>query len=388
MLTDGTDDSDPEFDLLTVTGFTVDGFPGPYAPGATATIPGVGTLVIEADGDYTFTPVANYDGPIPAVTYTIADGNGGTDTGALTLTMQSVNDPGAITDTTTNAGNVAGSDAEVREADLATGTNPTGTAESTAGSFTIADIDGIASLTIGGTTIPLADLTAATPSAAVTIASPTYGTIAITGFDPATGTVSYTYIQDTHAPNVAGAPALDTIPLSLTDTLGNTVPGTLVIAILDDAPVANADLDRAINTAGNPSSIAIGNVATGAISAGDPNTSDGTADTASRTALMSSMKNVPWALGGVAIWYLLCGLVGAVILVVLLVLALSGKLKHGLSTASPCSGVYAESFAVWLACFVGMRYAVVEQLPESMLHLALAINIAGMLLATVIALRV
>jgi hypothetical protein len=113
---------------------------------------------------------------------------------------------------------------------------------------------------------------------------------------------------------------------------------------------------------------------------------DGTADSAGRTALMSSMKNVPWALGGVAVWYLLCGLAGAAILVLLLVLAISGKLKHGMATPSPCSAVYAESFAVWLACFVGMRYAVVEQLPESMLHLGLAINIAGMLLATVIAL--
>jgi len=113
---------------------------------------------------------------------------------------------------------------------------------------------------------------------------------------------------------------------------------------------------------------------------------DGTADASGRDALMSSMKNVPWALGGVAIWYLICGLAGAVFLVLLVVFAVTGQLKHGMASASPCSSVYAESFAVWLGCFVAMRYAVVQQLPESMAHLGIAINMAGLFFATGLAL--
>ena len=46
----------------------------------------MGTLTIGANGAYTFTPAANYAGPIPVATYTISDGTA-TDTATLTLTM-------------------------------------------------------------------------------------------------------------------------------------------------------------------------------------------------------------------------------------------------------------------------------------------------------------
>ena len=36
-----------------------------YTAGSTATIANVGTLVIAADGAYTFTPAANYNGTVP-----------------------------------------------------------------------------------------------------------------------------------------------------------------------------------------------------------------------------------------------------------------------------------------------------------------------------------
>ena len=37
-----------------------------------------------ADGSYTFTPAADYTGPVPVASYTVSDGNGGTDTATLT----------------------------------------------------------------------------------------------------------------------------------------------------------------------------------------------------------------------------------------------------------------------------------------------------------------
>ncbi|TNF56634.1 MAG: tandem-95 repeat protein, partial [Burkholderiales bacterium] len=75
-------DSDVDGDPLTVVDFEVDGVT--YLAGDTATIPGVGTLLINPDGSFTFTPVTGYSGPVPAVTYTISDGSL-TDTAQLQL---------------------------------------------------------------------------------------------------------------------------------------------------------------------------------------------------------------------------------------------------------------------------------------------------------------
>jgi CshA-type fibril repeat protein/VCBS repeat-containing protein len=87
-------DADPDGDPLSVTGFSVGG--QNFAPGQTATIAGIGTLTIAADGSYTFTPAANYNGPVPAVTYTVSDGQGGTDDGTLTLSVTDENDPPVV----------------------------------------------------------------------------------------------------------------------------------------------------------------------------------------------------------------------------------------------------------------------------------------------------
>jgi len=89
-------DSDPDTnDVLEVSGFTVviGGAPQSFAPGATADITNVGALVINADGSYTFTPYAGFEGAVPAITYTVTDGNGGSDTASLNLLVDAVNDP-------------------------------------------------------------------------------------------------------------------------------------------------------------------------------------------------------------------------------------------------------------------------------------------------------
>ncbi len=48
--------------VLGVASFTVAGDPTVYAAGTTATIVGIGTLTIAANGDYNFTPVLNWNG--------------------------------------------------------------------------------------------------------------------------------------------------------------------------------------------------------------------------------------------------------------------------------------------------------------------------------------
>jgi hypothetical protein len=70
-------DTDPDGDTLTVTSATVD--------------PAKGSVSINPDGTLTFNPAANFNGPV-VVTYTIADGKGGTATSTVTINVTPVND--------------------------------------------------------------------------------------------------------------------------------------------------------------------------------------------------------------------------------------------------------------------------------------------------------
>ncbi|MEM9733691.1 MAG: DUF4347 domain-containing protein, partial [Pseudomonadota bacterium] len=289
VITDPGVDTDPDGDTLTITEATVDinanGIQNPLTIGSPSSLidangDPIGQITLTSTGDFTFVPAPNYNGPVPPVTYTVSDGKGGTDTALLDITITAVNDPGVIGGTTDNDAAVTGTDAQVLEADLADGTNPSGNGETVTGSFTIADNDGIASLRVGATsTFTLADLNGATAAAPLTVATPAGKTLEITDFDAVTGEVSYTYTLTDDEANVAGAALLDTYALELTDTNGDSDTGSLSIAIIDDGPAAQNDVDRVINRPGNPSSVAAGNVVTGVQTATDPNTADGTADT-------------------------------------------------------------------------------------------------------------
>ena len=91
-----TNDSDVDVitngDVLVVTQFVVAGDPTTYSAGNLATITGIGTLVINANGNFTFIPVTNYNGSVPNVSYTISDGNSGSDIALLTITVVNVID--------------------------------------------------------------------------------------------------------------------------------------------------------------------------------------------------------------------------------------------------------------------------------------------------------
>ncbi|OYT86591.1 MAG: hypothetical protein CFE46_17410, partial [Burkholderiales bacterium PBB6] len=56
----------------------------------------VGTLLVNPNGTFTFTPAPDYNGPVPPVTYTVTDGQGGTDTGTLTLVVGPVDDASVL----------------------------------------------------------------------------------------------------------------------------------------------------------------------------------------------------------------------------------------------------------------------------------------------------
>ncbi|WP_048308631.1 retention module-containing protein, partial [Halomonas sp. PR-M31] len=112
-----TNDRDVDEDSLSVSGFSIDSVE--YTAGDTAELEGIGSLVIQTDGSYTFTPIENWNGQVPAVSYTITDGNL-TDTAELQLTVTPVNDaPIAQDDTATGdedtvvSGNVLANDGDI-----------------------------------------------------------------------------------------------------------------------------------------------------------------------------------------------------------------------------------------------------------------------------------
>ncbi|PKG78883.1 hypothetical protein CXF80_11495 [Shewanella sp. Actino-trap-3] len=77
---------------VTVQSFSIDGVTGPLTLGQAVIIAGVGSFTLSANGAYSFTPVANYNGPVPVITYVLTDGSGPTDTSTLTITVSPVND--------------------------------------------------------------------------------------------------------------------------------------------------------------------------------------------------------------------------------------------------------------------------------------------------------
>ncbi|BAN50029.1 retention module-containing protein [Metapseudomonas resinovorans] len=172
-----TNDSDPENNPLTVTGFSFGG--SDYLAGQTATISGVGSLVIRADGSFTFTPAANYNGPVPSATYTVSDGTA-TDTAELSFAdVSPVNDapiavndgPVAVTEDTPANGNVLTNDSDPDHDDLSVTGFSFGGSDYLAGET--ATINGVGSLVIRAdgsfTFTPAANYNGPVPSATYTV---------------------------------------------------------------------------------------------------------------------------------------------------------------------------------------------------------------------------
>ncbi|WP_123369070.1 retention module-containing protein, partial [Pseudomonas brassicacearum] len=209
-----TNDSDADTPL-SVASFTVAGMAGSFTAGQTATIVGVGTLTIGSNGDYSFTPDANYNGAVPQVTYTTNTGL----TSTLDLTVTAVDDASVLTadsntvaEDATATGNVLGNDSDVDNV-LSVAT------------FTVAGVTG--SFSAGQT---------------ATIANVGTLTIAANG--------DYSFTPDT---NYNGA-----VPqVSYTTNTGSTSTLDLSVTPVDDASVLTADAQTIAEDA-----VATGNVLT------------------------------------------------------------------------------------------------------------------------------
>lgn len=88
-----SNDFDADGDSLVITGFTLSTQPLVGQPlGSPVAIPLVGTLQVNANGSFSFTPLPNYHGPVPVITYTISDGSSSAST-TVSIDVTPVNDP-------------------------------------------------------------------------------------------------------------------------------------------------------------------------------------------------------------------------------------------------------------------------------------------------------
>jgi VCBS repeat-containing protein len=206
--------------VLAVTQFSVAGVAGSFAAGSTATIPGVGTLLINANGSYTFTPVANYNGAVPVATYTVSDGTASSN-GTLTLNVTAVNDaPLGVADVATavEAGGVANGSA---------GTNPSGNVLANDTDVDVDDtrtVSAITGGTVGGST------------------AGAYGTLVLNADGSYTYTVNNS-LAAVQALRTAGNTLTDSFTYTVRDAAGLTSSTTLTVTIqgANDAPVAVAN---------------------------------------------------------------------------------------------------------------------------------------------------
>ncbi|MEM6186934.1 retention module-containing protein, partial [Shewanella vaxholmensis] len=107
-------DNDSDVDSsLSVVSFEVGGTT--YAAGTEVTLEG-GTLVLNADGSYTFTPNENWNGQVPVITYTTNTGS----TATLTINISPVDDPSilvndsaTVAEDTAATGNVLDNDSDI-----------------------------------------------------------------------------------------------------------------------------------------------------------------------------------------------------------------------------------------------------------------------------------
>ncbi len=217
-------DTDAEEDALSVTSVTtdVDGEPTDHAAGSLIELASGATLTVNADGTYDFDPNGAFEGlgagdeAQESFSYEISDGNGGTSTASVTITVTGVNDaPVAGDDTATTdedsalAGALLGNDTDVEEDALSVTSVTT-------------DVDGEPTDHAAGSLIELAS------GATLTVnADGTYD------FDP----------NGAFEGLGAGDEAQETFSYEISDGNGGTSTASVTITVtgVNDAPVAGDD---------------------------------------------------------------------------------------------------------------------------------------------------
>jgi VCBS repeat-containing protein len=237
-----SDSEDTDHEPLTVT--TTGTFSGTY-----------GTLELNADGSYTYTldnahpdVQALDDGGVLTDTfqYSVTDGFNAPSSSTLTITIFGSNDDPTITVT-------AGAAGTVYEAGLAVGSGVGPTTIVHEGTFQVADADGLDDVThvrINGSDFAIGSLVGQTVSGLG-------GELEITGYDAATGVVSFRYTLQQATADVADQPEQAVFEVRVSDDGGVTfsAPVSVTITIVDDVPGAVDDSDSldedAVSVSGN-----------------------------------------------------------------------------------------------------------------------------------------
>ncbi|MGB4866697.1 MAG: Ig-like domain-containing protein, partial [Hyphomicrobium sp.] len=168
-----------------------------------ATDPSHGTVVVNPNGTYTYTPSPNYNGP-DSFTYTVSDGNGGSVTHTVTINVAGFNDPPVAVDDTAE-----GAEDSIITGDVTPGT-PGQDSDPEGNTLLVVDADGNA-------------LNGLTP-----VSGPSNGTVVLN----ANGTFTYTPNANYHG--------TDSFTYRISDGMGGFAEATVTLTInpVNDAPTA------------------------------------------------------------------------------------------------------------------------------------------------------
>ncbi|SDZ34573.1 retention module-containing protein [Pseudomonas sp. NFIX28] len=204
-----------------------------------------GTLVLAADGTYTYTlNISDADfralrgggSGTETFTYTLTDADGDSSTANLVLQVHNNDDPVVI-----RGLDLEGAEITVYEKHLAQGSSPDAGALTQNGTFTLSALDGLHSLTVGGLSLFSGGVAAGFPQSITTSLG---NILTITGYDASTGVVSYSYTlagTDTHLLGNGGHLLGENFAVSTTDIDGGGANGFLDINVIDDVPTAVDD---------------------------------------------------------------------------------------------------------------------------------------------------
>ena len=185
-------------------------------------------------------PTAGFNG-IPEFPLARHDGDGNSDEGvsAPVITPPVVTPPENNPVTLTGL-SVQGGELTVKEANLPDGSASNPAALTQSGTFTVTAPDGLTSLSIGGISVISAGVANGFPQS---ITTPLGSTLTITGYNPTTGVVSYSYTLNDNENHSSGhgSQLSEHFTVIAGDSNGDTATGTLDVTIVDDVPKAIND---------------------------------------------------------------------------------------------------------------------------------------------------
>ncbi|ROO36696.1 RTX toxin [Pseudomonas sp. 7SR1] len=219
---------------------------------ATAAGPGAGNAPGGLGGGHSFVLLEEVGGAVdPSIGFPTAGFNGipefpllrlagdaddGDDGTVPPVTPETSDNPVTLDGLTVEGGELTADEASLSDGSAS---NPAALVQS--GTFTINAPDGLSSLSIGGISVIAGGVPAGFPQSITTALG---NTLTITGYNPATGVVSYSYTltdNETHPAGAGPNTLTEQFPVVAVDNDGDSANGTLDVNITDDVPQAIDD---------------------------------------------------------------------------------------------------------------------------------------------------